>query len=164
MTLLKDGVGGPIVETEAYHQDEPASHSHRGPTERNKSLFLIGGHVYVYRIHQSICANVVAGKAGVGSGILLRAIAPTIDRETIKTRRGDKPERIWTNGPGKLSAALGITLDDDGLDLMAKDCPIQVIDQGLRFDKTQVQIGPRVGISRATEVPWRFLLRERLSP
>jgi DNA-3-methyladenine glycosylase len=159
MTLLKDGVGGPIVETEAYHPDEAASHAHRGRTERNKSLFLLGGHVYVYRIHQSICANVVCDKAGVGSGVLLRAIAPTHERDTIRKRRGDKPERIWTNGPGKLSAALGITLDDDGLDLQARGCPIRLIDQGRRYTAAQVEVGPRIGISKAVEIPWRFVLR-----
>lgn len=161
MTLLKDGVGGPIVEVEAYHQDEPAAHSHNGKTRRNASVFRKGGHVYVYRIHRSVCVNVVCGKAGEGSAVLVRALLPQTGRELIQKRRGLKPERIWTDGPGKLCAALAITLADDGLDLMAANCPIKLVDTGLRFDKAQVKIGPRIGISKATEIPWRFRIDGR---
>jgi DNA-3-methyladenine glycosylase len=160
MTLLKDGVGGPIVEVEAYHQDEPAAHSHCGKTKRNASTFLKGGHVYVYRIHQSVCVNVVCGRAGEGAAVLVRALRPDAGRERIHERRGHKPERLWTDGPGKLCAALAITLADDGVDLLASDCPIKLINTGLRFEKTQVEIGPRIGISKATEVPWRFRVAE----
>ncbi len=159
MTLLKDGVGGPIVEVEAYHQDEPASHSHCGETKRNRAMFLSAGHVYVYRIHRSVCVNVVCEVPGVGAAVLVRALLPDHGRELIRERRREKPERIWTDGPGKLCAALAITLDDDGLDLRAPDCPIKLIDTGLRFHKTQVAIGPRIGISKATRVPWRFRIR-----
>ena len=156
--LLKNGVGGPIVEAEAYHQDEASSHAHRGRTPRNESLFLRGGHLYVYRIHQSICCNVVNGEAGTGCGVLIRSILPTDDRETIASRRGNKPEQIWTNGPGKLCGALGITLEDDGVDLLG-DGPIQLLDRGIAYPDERVEVGPRVGISKAADLPWRFLVR-----
>lgn len=158
VTLLKDGVGGPIVEAEAYHQDEASCHAHRGRTKRNASLFRRPGTFYVYRIHQSICCNVVCAPEGIGAAVLLRALLPTDGRDAIQRRRGDKPERIWTNGPGKLCAALGITLEDDGLDLQARDCPIRLVDRGVRYPDASVRTGPRVGISKAVDLPWRFLV------
>lgn len=157
VVLLKDGVGGPIVEVEAYHQSEPASHGHRGETRRNRSLFLPGGHLYVYRIHQSTCCNVVVGEAGVASAVLIRGLLPTDGREVIATRRQGHPERSWTDGPGKLCQALGITLEDDGLRL--SEGPVRLEDRGLRFDAREVIAGPRVGISQAVDLPWRFRVR-----
>ena len=158
VVLLKDGVGGPIVETEAYHEDEAACHAHRGRTKRNASLFLEPGQFYVYRIHQAICCNVVCGPAGVGAAVLLRALLPTDGRDTISKRRGGKSERNWTDGPGKLCAALEITLENDGLSLLAKDSPIQLVDRGLRYPDDAVQVGPRIGISKAIDLPWRFVV------
>jgi DNA-3-methyladenine glycosylase len=159
VVLLKDGVGGPIVETEAYHEDEAASHAHGGKTPRNMSMFLSPGHFYVYRIHQSICCNVVCSSAGVGAAVLLRALLPSDGREAIRARRGDKPERIWADGPGKVCAALGITLEDDGLNLLDPDCPIRLLDRGVRPPNAEVSVGPRIGISKAVDLPWRFLTR-----
>lgn len=159
LVLLKDGVGGPIVEAEAYHQEEPACHAHRGRTRRNQSMFLPGGHLYVYRIHQSICANVVAGREGEGLAVLVRALSPTDERETIAERRSQKPERIWTDGPGKLCMALGISLGDDGQDLLAGGA-VKLVDRGLRYPDSRVEAGPRVGISKARDLPWRFLVRD----
>ena len=133
--LLRGGVGGPIVEVEAYHQDEPACHGHRGRTARNASLFLPGGHLYVYRIHQSLCANVVTGEAGVASAVLIRALLPAYGRSRIARRRRGQPQRGWCDGPGKLCQALLLELPTGA-----------------------VHAGPRIGISRARELPWRFLV------
>jgi DNA-3-methyladenine glycosylase len=156
MTLLRDGVGGIIVETEAYHEDEPASHAFVGETRRNRSLFLEGGHLYVYRIHQVVCANVSCGPAGLGAGVLLRALLPTDGLETIALRRAGAPRRAWTDGPGKLCRALAITLEDDGQDLLAARGRVRVVDRGERARDEQVVTGPRVGISKAVDLPWRF--------
>lgn len=154
--LLKDGVGGPIVEVEAYHQDEPACHGHRGRTARNASLFLAGGRLYVYRIHQSVCANVVTGREAQATAVLLRGLLPVHGRPTIARRRRRVPERAWTDGPGKLCRALAIVPGDDGRELHAG--PISVEDRGLVVPPGAIGTGPRIGISRATELPWRFLV------
>lgn len=154
--LLRGGVGGPIVEVEAYHQDEPACHGHRGRTARNASLFLPGGHLYVYRIHQSLCANVVTGQAGVASAVLIRALLPRWGRSRIARRRGGQPERGWCDGPGKLCQALAIGLEDDGQELGTG--PVRLEDHGLELPTGAVHTGPRIGISRARELPWRFLV------
>lgn len=154
--LLRGGVGGPIVEVEAYHQDEPACHGHRGRTARNASLFLPGGHLYVYRIHQSLCANVVTGEAGVASAVLIRALLPAYGRSRIARRRRGQPQRGWCDGPGKLCQALAIGLADDGQDLSCG--PVRLEEQGLELPTGAVHAGPRIGISRARELPWRFLV------
>lgn len=153
--LVAGGVGGRIVETEAYHQDEPACHAHRGETPRNRSMFQRGGTLYVYRIHQSVCCNVVAGPAGAGVAVLIRAILPELGREQIAERRAPRRERDWTNGPGKLCAALGIGLELDGTSLI--DGPVQVW-EGAAPAPERVVAGPRIGISKAVELPWRFVL------
>lgn len=158
LTLLKGRAGGTIVETEAYHQDEPASHAFRGPTRRNRSLFLEGGHLYVYRIHQVVCANLSVGPAGVGAGVLLRAIVPTDGLRAIAARRASAPRAAWTDGPGKLCLALGITLDDDGQDALAPGAVVRVVRRA-RPPARPIVVGPRVGISRARDLPWRFRLR-----
>lgn len=162
MVLRKDGVGGMIVETEAYDEQEPASHAFVGPTRRNASLFLVGGHLYVYRIHQVVCANVSCGPAGSGAGVLFRALAPTEGLDVIEARRASAPRRAWTDGPGKLCRALAIGLEDDGQDLVARGAlaRVRVLDPGERAPDERVVVGPRVGISKAVDLPWRF----RLSP
>ncbi len=149
-SFLVDGVGGIIAETEAYHPTEPASHSHRGRTERNASMFLGPGHVYVYRsygIHW--CFNFVCADA---AAILIRAIEPTDGIETMAERRGLAGTRDLCSGPGKLGQALGITrAAHDGLMIDAPPF-------SFRPPKTPrpVVIGPRIGISKAAELPWRF--------
>lgn len=163
MVLLRDGVGGPIVETEAYHEDEPACHAHPGKTRRNRSMFELGGQLYVYRIHQSICSNVVCGEEGVGAAVLIRALLPTDGREAIAARRGGKAERIWSDGPGKLCQALGITLEDDGQSLLETG-PVRLLDRGIRYAEGEVEVGPRIGISKAVDLPWRFRVNPRSSP
>lgn len=159
--LLRDGVGGVVVEVEAYDQGEPACHGHRGETPRNRSLFLRGGHLYVYRIHQEVCANVSTGPAGTGSGVLFRALVPTHGVEAIAARRARAPRRAWTDGPGKLCRALGVVLGDDGQDLAARAPagPVALLDAGRRAADAEVEAGPRVGISVATDLPWRLRLR-----
>jgi len=147
--FLVDGVGGLIAETEAYHPTEPASHSHRGKTERNASMFLGPGHVYVYRsygIHW--CFNFVCADA---SAILIRAIEPTTGIERMAERRGLSNPRDLCSGPGKLGQALAVTRAHDGLMIDAP--PFQ-----FRPAATQrpVVIGPRIGITKAADLPWRF--------
>lgn len=161
--LTRDGVGGTITETEAYREDDPACHAFRGQTERNASMFLAGGRIYVYRIHQSICVNVVCGPEGEGHAVLIRAIRPELGRAEIEARRGERPEREWTNGPGKLCQALGITLADDGA--CAWSGPLRLSRGEPRLDEA-IEASLRIGISRAVEFPWRFRLvkRSRLAP
>ena len=147
--FLVDGVGGVIVETEAYHPTDPASHSFRGPTPRNASMFAGPGRVYVYRsygIHW--CLNFVCGGA---AAILIRAIEPTAGIDVMMERRGLTAARSLCSGPGKLAQALAITRDHDGLMLGAP--PFQL---HLPETAPPVVIGPRIGITKAVEKPWRF--------
>ena len=147
--LLVDGVGGIIAETEAYHPGEPASHAHRGQTPRNNSMFLGPGHVYVYRsygIHW--CFNLVCADA---AAILIRAIEPTQGIERMAERRGLSDPRALCSGPGKLCAALNLTRADDGLLLSDPPFRFRLADQ-----PPPVVMGPRIGITKAAELPWRF--------
>jgi DNA-3-methyladenine glycosylase len=154
-TLLKDGVGGVVVETEAYIESDPASHSYRGPTRRNATMFGPPGRLYVYRsygIHW--CANVVCDEEGVGAAVLLRALAPTHGVDAMRERRGVTDELLLCSGPGRLAEALGITGADDGSRL--DEPPFELL---LPREPVPVVAGPRVGITRARERPWRFSLR-----
>ena len=147
--LLVDGVGGLITETEAYHPTEPASHAHRGPTPRNASMFLGPAHVYVYRsygIHW--CLNFVCAGA---SAILIRALEPTAGIEKMAERRGLSATRDLCSGPGKLAEALGITKTHDGLRIDAPPFRLRLPDS-----PPPVVIGPRIGITKAADLPWRF--------
>ena len=148
--FLVDGVGGLIAETEAYHPTEPASHSHRGKTERNASMFLGPGRVYVYRsygIHW--CFNFVCADA---SAILIRAIEPTDGIETMSERRGLVNLRNLCSGPGKLGQALGVTRGaHDGLMVDAPPFSFRPAET-----PPPVVIGPRIGITKAVDLPWRF--------
>jgi DNA-3-methyladenine glycosylase len=148
-TLLVDGVGGIIVETEAYHPGDPASHSFRGETPRNRTMFAGPGLVYVYRsygIHW--CINFVCAGA---AAILIRAIEPTEGIERMVERRGLSDPRALCSGPGKLCQALAVDRRHDGLRLA--DPPFTFRPAGVQVP---VVIGPRIGISRAVERPWRF--------
>lgn len=153
VTMLVDGIGGRIVETEAYDAGEPASHSHRGPTERNASLFGPPGHAYVYRsygIHW--CLNVVCREAGHGAGVLIRALEPTHGLDVMRARRGGiADDRLLCSGPGRLGQALGITRAHDGLPLDRP--PFELLPASAAHE---VWVGPRIGISKAVEMPWRF--------
>ena len=144
-----DGVGGIIAETEAYHPTEPASHAHRGKTERNAAMFLGPGHVYVYRsygIHW--CLNFVCADA---SAVLIRAIEPTAGIERMAERRGLANPRELCSGPGKLAEALGVTKAYDGLAIDARPFRFRPADA-----PRPVVIGPRIGITKAADLPWRF--------
>ena len=150
-TLLVDGVGGPIVETEAYDTDDPASHSFSGRSARNAAMFGPGGHAYVYRsygIHW--CLNLVGGTRA-GGAVLIRAIEPTAGLETMAARRGRTDPRLLCSGPGKLARALGITRALDGA---ALDAPPFALLTPPR--EAPIVTGPRIGISKAVERPWRF--------
>jgi DNA-3-methyladenine glycosylase len=151
-TLLYHGVGGIIVEVEAYHQSDPAAHSYRGRTPRNAVMFGPPGHVYVYRsygIHW--CLNFVCEPAGSASAVLIRALQPTHGIPAMRRRRAVKEERLLCSGPGRLCQALGITGDDNGL---ALEPP--VFELRARMPAPAIAVGPRIGISVAVEQPWRY--------
>ena len=151
MTLLLDGVGGVIVETEAYGRDDPASHSANGPTPRNRAMFGPPGRAYVYRsygIHW--CFNVVGG-GEPGCAVLVRALEPTLGLDAMRARRGlDDPRRLCA-GPGRLCQALGLDASHDGRALDA--APLALLP---RHGTPTIVAGPRIGISRAADLPWRF--------
>ena len=152
VTLLVEGVGGEIVEVEAYSREDPASHGHRGLTARNAAMFGPPGHAYVYRsygIHW--CLNLVCGEKGDPQAALVRALAPTHGLEAMRARRGAEDERTLCSGPGKLCQALAITRDHDGLALDRE--PFRLLP---RVREPDVIAGPRVGISQAADLPWRY--------
>jgi DNA-3-methyladenine glycosylase len=151
-TLLVDGVGGRIVEVEAYDQEDPASHGYRGRTPRNTSMFGPPGHAYVYRsygIHW--CLNLVCEDEAVPSAVLVRALEPTHGLDEMRARRGLDDPRLLASGPGRLCQALGITREHDGLPL--DQPPFELRE---RVEPVAVLAGARVGITRATELPWRY--------
>jgi len=153
VTLLVDGVGGRIVEVEAYDQEDPASHGYRGRTPRNESMFGPPGHAYVYRsygIHW--CLNLVCAGEGVPEAALIRALEPTTGIDRQRRRRGTEDLRALCSGPGKLCQALGITREQDGLPL---DRPPFRLRE--RKDVPEIVTAPRIGLTRATELSWRYL-------
>ena len=154
-TLLVNGVGGIIVEVEAYHHTEAAAHSFRGPTPRNLVMFGPPGVAYVYRsygIHW--CINFVCEKEGSASAVLIRALQPTHGVPAMRRRRGLHDERLLCSGPGKLTEALGITDQHNGLPL---DAPPIALDA--RTKKPDIVTGLRIGITKAVELPWRYGLK-----
>jgi DNA-3-methyladenine glycosylase len=154
-TFLVNGVGGIIVELEAYHHTEAAAHSFNGPTPRNQVMFGPPGFVYVYRsygIHW--CINFVCEKAGSASAVLIRALQPTHGIATMRRRRKLQDERSLCSGPGKLTEALAITHAQNGLPL---DMP--PIALYARVGKPEVVTGVRIGITKAVELPWRYGLK-----
>jgi DNA-3-methyladenine glycosylase len=154
-TLLVNGVGGIIVEVEAYHHTDPAAHSFRGPTPRNQVMFGPPGFAYVYRsygIHW--CVNFVCEKAGSASAVLIRALEPTRGIAAMRRRRGLHELRSLCSGPGKLTEALGITDAHNGLPLDAAPIALHA-----RIGKVEVVAGVRIGITKAVELPWRYGLK-----
>jgi DNA-3-methyladenine glycosylase len=151
-TLLVDGVGGMIVEVEAYDHEDPAAHGYRGRTARNASMFGPPGHAYVYRsygIHW--CLNLVCEEEGVASAVLLRALEPTSGLELMRARRSVDDPRLLCSGPGRLCQALAVTGEHDGLPL--DDAPFRL---EATAEQVQVVADARVGITRAAELPWRY--------
>ena len=151
-TLLVDGVGGVIVEVEAYDQEDPASHGFRGRTARNAAMFGPPGHAYVYRsygIHW--CLNLVCEVEGTASAVLVRALEPTHGLDAMRARRRTENRRLLCAGPGRLCEALGVGRDHDGL-------PLDQPPFELRARETDVPLvaGPRIGITRAADLPWRY--------
>jgi len=152
VTLLVDGVGGPIVELEAYDQADPASHSFRGPTPRNAAMFGPPGHAYVYKIYGiHWCLNFVCQP---GSAILVRAIEPVHGLDQMHARRGGLGLRQLCSGPGKLCQALGVTIAHNGLPLDAAQFALHPGD-GLH----DIATGPRIGITKGVGTPWRLGVR-----
>jgi DNA-3-methyladenine glycosylase len=152
--LTVDGVGGIIVETERYQQDDPASHSFRGPRGRALVMFGPPGHLYVYRsygIHW--CVNVVCEPEGRGAAVLIRALAPVHGIPTMRGRRRGVADRLLCAGPGRLCEALAIDRRLDGADALAPQSRVRI--HG-RAEPAEVVAGPRIGISTATDRPWRF--------
>ncbi len=152
VTFLVNGVGGIIVETEAYDQFDPASHSYNGPTPRNIAMFGNPAHVYVYRsygIHW--CVNFTCREAKYGAAVLIRAIEPTHGVDIMKKRRNTDDIRLLCSGPGRLCQALGITqefnqksLNSSFFSFFPPQYPVDILE------------GPRIGISKAVDLPWRF--------
>ena len=155
VTLLFNGVGGVIVEVEAYHHTEPAAHSYNGPTSRNLVMFGPPGFVYVYRsygIHW--CVNFVCEKKGSAAAVLIRALEPTHGLAAMRRRRGLDEDRALCSGPGKLTEALGITHAQNG---MALDTPPFALHA--RKGKVDVVSGIRIGLTKAVDLPWRYGLK-----
>ena len=155
VTLLVNGVGGVIVEVEAYHHTEPAAHSFNGPTPRNRIMFGPPGFSYVYRsygIHW--CVNFVCEKVGEASAVLIRALQPTHGLAAMRRRRGLEEERSLCSGPGKLCQALGITIKHSELPLDTPPFALYA-----RVGKAELATGVRIGITKAADLPWRYGLR-----
>lgn len=148
---------GRIVEVEAYGgDDDPASHAAGGPRVRNRSMFGPAGTLYVYRSYGlHWCANVVTGPLGVGQAVLVRAVEPLGDLTAMRARRPGVRDRHLADGPGKLCAALGITGDDDGASVLDGAAPVRLVDDGTA-PPVRPLVGPRVGIRRAVDRPWRW--------
>lgn len=153
-----DGRAGRIVEVEAYAgSEDPAAHSYRGPTARNATMFDEAGHLYVYfsyGIHWG--SNAVCGEVGEGVGVLLRAIEPVLGIGLMRQARPKaRRDRDIGSGPGKLSQAMGITGELDGADLVAADRGVAIVSDGLAPPRKPA-VGPRIGISKAVDFPWRW--------
>jgi DNA-3-methyladenine glycosylase len=154
VTLLVDGVGGRIVEVEAYDHEDPAAHGYRGRTARNASMFGPPGHAYVYRsygVHW--CLNLVCEEEGSASAVLLRALEPTKGLDEMQARRGLDDKRLLCSGPGRLCQALGVTREHDGLALDRVPFELHA-----RSGAPEIVTGLRIGITRAAERPWRYAL------
>jgi DNA-3-methyladenine glycosylase len=154
-TMLVNGVGGIIVEVEAYHHTEPAAHSFRGPTPRNAVMFGPPGFAYVYRsygIHW--CVNFVCEKKGSASAVLIRALEPTHGIAAMRRRRRLDDERSLCSGPGKLTEALDITDKHNGFALDAPPFALHA-----RTTRQDIAAGVRIGITKAVELPWRYGLK-----
>lgn len=150
--LLVDGVGGRIVETEAYDREDPASHAFSGRTDRNFAMFGAPAHAYVYRSYgMHWCLNFVCMEDGHGAGVLIRALEPAAGLDAMRARRGTADDRLLCSGPGKLCQALGVTRAHNALALAAPPFALAAPSAPV-----EVVAGPRIGISKAIDLPWRF--------
>jgi DNA-3-methyladenine glycosylase len=155
VTLLVDGAGGRIVETEAYDESEPASHGFRGMTSRNKALFGPPACAYVYLSYGlHWCLNFVCREEGHGAGVLLRALEPLAGIDLMRERRGVEDIRLLCAGPGRLGQALGITRAHDGLPLDSAPFKLEPSDMA-----HPIVSGKRIGISQGKDFAWRFTLK-----
>lgn len=151
-TLMVNGVGGVVVEVEAYHHTDPAAHSYNGRTNRNAIMFGPAGFAYVYRsygIHW--CLNVVCEAQGSASAVLIRAIEPTAGLAAMQKRRGLKDPRALCSGPGKLAQAMAVTIAHNGLPLDRPPFELRA-----RETEPEIVTGPRIGITKAVDEPWRY--------
>ena len=154
VTLLVDGVGGTIVEVEAYDPTDPASHGYRGRTPRNGVMFGPAGYAYVYRsygIHW--CLNLVCEGEGIASAVLIRALEPTHGLELMEERRRTNDPRLLAAGPGRLCEALAVTGAHDGLALDRPPFELRP-----RKETPEIATAPRIGITNAADYPWRYVL------
>jgi DNA-3-methyladenine glycosylase len=151
-TLLVNHVGGLIVEVEAYHHTEPAAHSYGGRTDRNAVMFGPAGYAYIYRsygIHW--CLNFVCECEGSASAVLIRALQPVKGLAVMRRRRGMSDERRLCAGPGRLCEALAVTHDHNGLRLDRSPFALYA-----RTEAVDIAVGPRIGLTKAVELPWRY--------
>jgi DNA-3-methyladenine glycosylase len=156
VTLLIAGVGGRIVEVEAYHHTDPAAHSYRGLTLRNAIMFGPPGHAYVYRSYGlHWCLNFVCEEEGSASAVLIRAIEPTEGLAAMQRRRGVKDDGLLCSGPGRLAQALGVTLRHNGLPLDRAPFALTARDR-----EPDIVTGVRIGITKAADLPWRYGLND----
>jgi DNA-3-methyladenine glycosylase len=154
-TLLVNGAGGVIVEVEAYHHTDPAAHSYRGLTARNAVMFGPAGFAYIYRsygIHW--CLNFVCEAEGSASAVLIRALEPVAGIAAMRRRRGVADVRALCSGPGKLCQALGVTDRHNGLPLVRAPFELRA-----RVRKPEIVVGPRIGLTKAIDKPWRYGLK-----
>ncbi len=163
--VVRDEAGGPptvarLVEVEAYHEDDPASHSYRGRTDRNAVMFGPPGHLYVYFTYGAHhCMNVSCEQEGFGSAVLLRAAVVLEGHERVRARRGaHHRDRDLLRGPGCLTAGLAVDRSLNGLDVLDPSSPVRMEEDGWEPDPPGVAIGPRVGIRVAVDMPWRYWL------
>ncbi|MGV0625423.1 DNA-3-methyladenine glycosylase [Mycolicibacter minnesotensis] len=167
-TFACRGVRATIVEVEAYGGvpdgpwPDPAAHSYRGPTARNAVMFGPPGRLYTYRSYgMHVCANVVCGPAGTAAAVLLRAAVIETGEQLARARRGDAvPSQALARGPGNLCQALGITMADNGIDLLDPDAPVRLGFGEKLGERPAPRAGPRVGVSRAADRPWRLWVPE----
>ena len=154
-SLTHDGVGGTIVETESYHRDDPACHAYGGPTPRSSILWGPPGRAYVYfsyGIHSLL--NAVAEPEGEAAAVLIRALEPRWGIEEMRERRDREALRELCSGPGKLTEALGVGLEDNGRSLLEPPFELRAAPPGA--PPVEVTTAPRIGITKAADLPWRF--------
>ena len=158
-TINSEKMSGIIVETEAYlEKDDEAAHSYKGETKSNSSLFLDGGHAYIYSIHRYFCFNTVCLNRGQGGGVLIRAIEPLSGVSLMKKYR-NVINKDLTNGPGKLCMALNLNRHMDGIDLTNSDSEIKIYDSGVSTNY-EIETTTRIGISKNKDSLLRFYIKE----